>query len=413
MVSMRVLENVDYGKLINYSASRCSSRAFEGVNFLSKGAGDVFVSSAEKAKEKTNPILEAVKKAVPFEKEPRVKLADSLRDMVLEATHIHSERMGKDAYVFPIKGHDDLVLRVEKTALSKIDKLPNDLELVPISYDKSIADNSHLGVPLYILTNKGSQLAKKNSISSKEAMAQVDKIMVLRKVEGEHPAKECGDKFISMIGLDDLKNPDPVALNNFSFVFSYVKENFGYEATNKCMEMFKNGETFIPENALGMGSSAFEIVEGQKFYQKYKEFADGYIDYLKSVSEMPQKSYDGAVSFISEQKCFNLDFQHTNNTFVDLDKKEFNFVDLAYDKENKKYIYENPVKEFRDVIFGKGFKRIDFLSDCVQFLPYLKFPRDFIVCGEDIKGVKQYSKIIHEKINSAAPDEYKSAKIFS
>ena len=413
MVSMRVLEKVDYGKLINYSASRCSSRAFEGVNLLSKGAGDVFVSSAEKAKEKTNPILEAVKKAVPFEREPRVKLADSLRDMILDSTRIRSNIMGKDAVVFPIKGHDDLVLRVEKTALPNVGRLSEDLELVPIAYEKAITENHHLGVPLYIVTSKGSQLSKKNTISSMEAMAQPDKIMVLRKVAGQHPARECGDKFISMVGLDDLRNPDPIALNNFSFVFGYVKDNFGYEATNKCMEMFKNGETFIPENALAEGSSAFEIVEGQKFYKKYRDFADSYIGFLKKMSEIPQKSYDESVSFIAEQKCFNLDFQHTNNTFVDFDKKEFNFVDLAYDKKNRKYVYDNPIKEFRDVLFGKGFKRIDFLADSITYLPYLKFPRDFIVCGEDIKGVKQYSKIIHEKINSAAPDEYKSAKIFS
>lgn len=410
---MRVLEKVDYGKLITFNPSRCSSRAFEGINLLNKGAEDVFVSSAEKVKEKTNPILEAVKKAVPFEKKPRVKLADSLKDMVLESAHVYTDRVGKDAFVFPIKGHDDLVLRVEKTAYEKLDKLPNDIELVPIAYEKSVTENAHLGVPLYIVAQKGSQLSKKNTISSKEAMAQIDKIMVLRKVTGQHPARECGDKFVSMIGLDDVRNPDPVALNNFSYVFGYVKDNFGYEATSKCMEMFKNGETFIPEHALAEGSAAFEIVDGKKFYQQYKAFADSYINGLKNIAELPQESYDEAVSFIAKQKCFNLDFQHTNNTFVDLEKKEFNFVDLAYDKENRKYIYENPVKEFRDVLFGKGFRRIDFLSDCMEFLPFLKFPRDFIVCGEDIKGVKQYSKLIHEKINAAAPDEYKSAKIFS
>ncbi|MCR5265119.1 MAG: hypothetical protein K6E29_00820 [Cyanobacteria bacterium RUI128] len=413
MVSMRVLEKVDYGKLVQFNPTRCSSPLFERASRLSQAAGDVFVSSSEKAETQTNPLLEAVKAAVPFVREPRVKLAENLHDMVLKATSVHSNIMGKDAVVFPIPKHDDLVLRVEKTALEKIKELPKDVELVPITYEKSVTENRHLGIPLYIVSSKSSQISKKNSVSMMEAMAQPDKIMVLRKVEGRHPAAICGEKFVSMIGLNDVKNPDPDALNNFSYVFGYVKDNFGQQATEKCMEMFRAGETFIPENALGEGSSAFEIVRGKEFYAKYRDFADAYISFLKDISEIPQASYDDAVAFISEPKCFNLDFQHTNNTFVDLGRKEFNFVDLAYNKKNKKYIYDNPVKEFRDVLFGKGFKRIDFLSDCMEYLPFLKFPRDFIVCMDDIKGVKQYSKIIHEKINAAAPEEYRSPKIFS
>lgn len=412
MVSMRVLEKVDYGKLLRFNPTRCSSPVFERASRLSQAAGDVFVSSSEKVESQTNPLLEAVKKSVAFAKEPRVQLADNLHDMIIKSTKIRTNAMGKDAIVFPIQGHDDLVLRVERTALDKIGELSENIELVPISYDKSIMNNKHLGIPLYYVSEKSSQISKKNSVSLMEVMAQPDKIMVLRKVNGRHPASVCGEKFVSMIGLEDVRNPDPDALNNFSFVFGYVKDNFGPQATQKCMEMFKAGETFIPEHALAEGSAAFEIVRGKEFYAKYRDFADSYISFLKDMSEIPQKSYDDAVAFIAEPKCFNLDFQHTNNTFVDLDKKEFNFVDLAYNKKNKKYIYDNPVKEFRDVLFGKGFKRIDFLSESMLYLPYLRTPRDFIVCMDDIQGVKQYSRIIHEKINAAAPEEFRSPKVF-
>ena len=145
----------------------------------------------------------------------------------------------------------------------------------------------------------------------------------------------------------------------------------------------------------------------------YKKFADSYVETLKKTSEFPQKAYDDAVGFIVQPKGFNVDFQHTNNTFVDFDKKEFNFVDFAYDKNDEKYIYENPVKEFRNVLFGKGFRKVDFLGEYLPFLPRLNSPRDFIICPEDVQGVKQYSKIINEKVNAAAPEEYRSPKVFS
>ena len=413
MVSMRVLEKVDYGKLIRFNPTRCSSPAFQGVNLLSQKGGDVFISSADKLKKEVNPLLEAVKKAVPFEKEPRIKLADSLHDLVIDSTKTKTNSMGKDALVFPIPNHDNLVLRVEKTALKKLEQLPEDLELVPISYEKSIMENPHLGVPLYIVVPKSSQLTKKNTISSLEAMAQKDKIMVLRKVTGKHPATECGEKFLSMIGLENIKDPDPDALNNFSYIFGYLKDNFDYSAVQKCMEMFKNGETFIPAHALAEGSAPFEIVKGKEFYAKYKDFAESYIKSLKDISEIPQGSYDEAVTFVAKSKCFNLDFQHTNNTFVDVEKQEFNFVDLAYNKNDWKYVYDNPVKEFRNVLFGKHFRKIAFLSDYMHFLPCLETPRDFIVAPEHIMGVKKYSRVINDKINLAAPDEFKCAKVFS
>ena len=108
-----------------------------------------------------------------------------------------------------------------------------------------------------------------------------------------------------------------------------------------------------------------------------------------------------------------MDFQHTNNTFVDLDKQEFNFVDFAYNKKDEKYIYGNPVKEFREVLFGKGFRRISLLKEAVKFLPSLRSPRDFIITPEHIIGVKTYSEAINNKINLSAPQEFRSPSAFA
>ena len=80
---------------------------------------------------------------------------------------------------------------------------------------------------------------------------------------------------------------------------------------------------------------------------------------------------------------------------------------------DEKYIYENPVKEFRNVLFGKAFKRIDSLKAIMPNLPVLKYPRNFIVTPEYKESVKTYSDIINDKVNQAAPEEFKSEKFFA
>ena len=409
MVCVNVLNKVA-PVIVKFNPARCSAPEFQKVSRLS-GMGDVFISSGNKATEQaSNPLLDAVQKALLREEKP--KIADNMHDMIVNMSKSSSDAIGKDAIVFSVPEHKELVLRVEKSALDKMDKLPSDLELVPISYQRGIAENPHLGLPLYMVTPKSSALTRKPCISPLEALTHKDNIMILRRVTGEHPAERCGKKFQEMIGFADFHNPDPDALNNFSYVFGYVKENFGPRAAMDCMEMIKSGVTEIPAHAFGEGSASFTVVKGKDFYQKYKAFADSYVDALKEISEFPQKSYDEAVNFVIQPKNFNVDFQHTNNTFVDLEKQEFNFMDFAYDKKDPKYIYENPVKEFRNVLMGKCFKTISVLKESVPFLPEFQYPRDFIVSTDEIRAVKKFSSIINEKVNAAAPEEFKSEKFF-
>ena len=66
------------------------------------------------------------------------------------------------------------------------------------------------------------------------------------------------------------------------------------------------------------------------------------------------------------------------------ENKQFNFMDFACDKTEAKYIYENPIKEFRNVLLGKSFLSIEALKKGVPFLPKLRYPRSFIYCPDDI-----------------------------
>ena len=174
------------------------------------------------------------------------------------------------------------------------------------------------------------------------------------------------------------------------------------DATIKMLENCKNGVSIIEPNALAEGSERLELFEPKLFYKNYRAFVDSYKQSLKDISEFPQQSYDKAVNTILSKKDFIMDFQHTNNTFVDLDKKEFNFMDFVFDKAMyPKYHYDNPIKEFRNVLMGKCFSS------------KYPTPRAFIMMPEDIKFVKEYSSKINDKVNIASPDKFKSVSPFS
>lgn len=168
------------------------------------------------------------------------------------------------------------------------------------------------------------------------------------------------------------------------------------------LENCKQGVTELKPHDLAEGSDTFTIVGGQKFYQSYRKFADDYIKSLKDISEMPQESYNKAVDTILAPKDFIMDFQHTNNTFVDLKNNEFNFMDFVFDKSlYPKYHYDNPVKEFRNVLMGKCFS--------IEF----KTPRQLMIYPEDIAQVKVHSNAINEKVNNASPERFRSRSPFS
>lgn len=401
-ISNGIYSNSQY-KTGNISVAKPS---FTGLNKLPSSKQleqvDRFISS--QTKKEVNPkqiIEEAITRILPKKSETTVpKIAENLHEMITSVVKKTSSATGKDAVVFGIPNQENMVLRVEKSALEKIDSLGKDLVLVPINYEKTVAENKNLGLPLYYVAERGSEIASKKSLTPLEALSQKDKIMVLKKVEGQHPSQQYWEDLTELMGYDDL-HPDVNQLNNFYYL-GYVRANFGNDAAIKFLKRCEEGVTELKAHDLAEGSDTFTIVGGQKFYRSYRKFADDYIKSLKDISEMPQESYDRAVETIISPKDFIMDFQHTNNTFVDLKNNEFNFMDFVFDKElYPKYFYENPVKEFRNVLMGKCFSS--------EF----KTPRMFMIYPEDIAQVKMHSKAINEKVNNASPDKFKSKSPFA
>jgi len=397
------ISNNIYSNSYSYNRQKnTSSPAFCGLHKLPVKGADEFISSKLHEYSPKNLAKRLITELLPIEdtQAKPLKLKKNLHDTIIDLTKKTSDAVGKDAVVYSLPEEKGLVLRVEKSALDKIDGLGKDLVAVPIKYDKQIAQNKHYGLPVYFIAERSSDIAKKKSLSPLEALSQPDKIMVLKKMSGEHPSHDYWENLTTLMGYDDF-HPDINQLNNFQFL-GYVRANFGNDAAIQCLENCKNGVTKFKPNQIAEGSPEFEFVNGETFYKNYKAFSDSYIKSLKDISEMPQESYNEAVENILAPKDFIMDFQHTNNTFVDLKNKEFNFMDFCFDKSQyPKYYYENPVKEFRNVLMGKCFAK------------GFKTPRALMIYPQDIEQVKLYSKSINEKVNIASPDKFKMKSPFS
>ena len=196
--------------------------------------------------------------------------------------------------------------------------------------------------------------------------------MILKKVTGKHPAVGAYNALMKLMGVAENEPNVPQYINFHQLTF--IRGNYGKDAAKECLRIIKQGgEQNIPENYFMPGSDS----------------------YLKDVSKMPKKSFKEAVDTILMDKDFLIDFQHTNNTFVDLPNKKFNFMDFEYDKTNAKYIYDNPVREFRNVLLGKCFSKP------------VSNPAALLLEEKDANIAKKYMAKITEKVNSVTPDEYK------
>ncbi len=308
--------------------------------------------------------------------------------------HNKTLAMGKDAVVFPLPGHDDMVIRIEKSAISNPEKIPARLKLVPIKHDENILAHKNLGLPLYSVVGKNSELASKEFITPLEALSQKNNIMLLKKVTGKHPASEVYNILMDLMGTT-FENPDCRQYINFNQL-GKIRAKYGVEGARKCIEVLKQGgEQTIPKGFFAPNSEEVTFTNCEKFIDNHAKFVKTYLSYMKKVANMPKKAYKEAVDTILMDKNFLIDFQHTNNTFVDLKNNKFNFMDFEFNKSNKKYIYDNPVKEFRNVLTGKNFSKP------------VKHPSALIFDEKELEQGKKYFDKITEKVNSVTPDEYK------
>lgn len=314
--------------------------------------------------------------------------------LIKEITKKKTGAFGKDAMVFAIPNQPDLVLRVEHTAIEKMDTLADSLKLIPIKHDDKILAHKNLGLPLYSVVGKESELYAKDSIEPLEALRQKDNIMVLRKVSGENPANASWNALVKLTGCED-DAPNVPQYINFQQL-TQIRVQYGKDAAKKCLKIIKEGgEQNIPENFFAPGSEAYTFTNCDVFANNYKAYSKSYINYLKQLSKMPKESFKEAVDTILMDKNFLIDFQHTGNTFVDFKNKKFNFMDFEFDKTNKKYIYDNPVREFKNVILGKCFASI------------AKSPANILLEEKDIKTAQKYSDKIADIVNSVTPDKFK------
>ena len=308
--------------------------------------------------------------------------------------HNKTLAMGKDAVVFPLPGHDDMVIRIEKSAISNPEKIPARLKLVPIKHDENILAHKNLGLPLYSVVGKNSELASKEFITPLEALSQKNNIMLLKKVTGKHPASEVYNILMDLMGTT-FENPDCRQYINFNQL-GKIRAKYGVEGARKCIEVLKQGgEQTISKGFFAPNSEEVTFTNCEKFIDNHAKFVKTYLSYMKKVANMPKKAYKEAVDTILMDKNFLIDFQHTNNTFVDFKHQKFNFMDFEFNKSNKKYIYDNPVKEFRNVLTGKNFSKP------------VKHPSALIFDEKELEQGKKYFDKITEKVNSVTPDEYK------
>ncbi len=314
--------------------------------------------------------------------------------LIKEITKKKTGAFGKDAMVFAIPNQPDLVLRVEHTAIEKMDTLADSLKLIPIKHNDNLLAHKNLGLPLYSVVGKESELYAKDSIEPLEALRQKDNIMVLRKVSGENPANASWNALVKLTGCED-DAPNVPQYINFQQL-TQIRVQYGKDAAKKCLKIIKEGgEQNIPENFFAPGSEAYTFTNCDVFANNYKAYSKSYINYLKQLSKMPKESFKEAVDTILMDKNFLIDFQHTGNTFVDFKNKKFNFMDFEFDKTNKKYIYDNPVREFKNVILGKCFASI------------AKSPANILLEEKDIKTAQKYSDKIADIVNSVTPDKFK------
>ena len=308
--------------------------------------------------------------------------------------HNKTLAMGKDAVVFPLPLHDDMVIRIEKSAIAQSHKIPARLKLVPIKHEEKVLAQQNLGLPLYAVVGKDSELASKEFLTPLEALSQKNNIMLLRKVTGKHPASEVYNVLMDLMGTT-FENPDCRQYINFNQL-GKIRAKYGVEGARKCIEVLKQGgEQTIPKGFFAPNSEEVTFTNCEKFIDNHAKFVKTYLSYLKDVAKMPKKAYKEAVDTILMDKNFLIDFQHTNNTFVDFKHQKFNFMDFEFNKSNKKYIYDNPVKEFRNVLTGKNFSKP------------VKHPSALIFDEKELEQGKKYFDKITEKVNSVTPDEYK------
>ncbi len=245
----------------------------------------------------------------------------------LEDKLIHGE--GGEAYVFDILGADDYVLRVPKARYLRI--ADGDLktsEIVPVLHDEKLFNNRNLGLPLYVVRDAGA--FRETPCFLADVGNETDPVTILRKVPGDTLMYSYKDALKKLVGID--KYYDSVREEQFGLFLSALRN---------------------PKNMQDSFTGCGKLMENEDFAKDYRDFADKYLTRLEEIANMPKEAYDKALKVIREADGFILDFKNPDNILLDIDKQEFNFVDLQFNPAVSSYYECDDVKRaFRDVLLG-------------------------------------------------------------
>ncbi len=286
--------------------------------------------------------------------------ADELTKMVSKAIDSCNPRgAGANALVFNVFGHPSYVLRINNKTFEKLDSGAMQLDnpvVVPAKYTDNILSNMNLGLPLYSVINADEkQKTAKGFITPTEAADS--KITLLRNMMGKSPSEPYIVKLGEFTGMFDSREKK----NFFALKCAYDKEDFML----KCQQ-----------------GDNFRVSFPEKFYQHYVEFKEKYLDTLKTIAEMPKESYQKAINLIEDDNGIFFDFSHPNNILIDFDKKQFNFVDLAF--KDSPFLLKNTKESFKNALLG-------------NFCLDKTIPSRLLVFPEEKEIFKQLSSLIAKK----------------
>ncbi|MCR5265580.1 MAG: hypothetical protein K6E29_03190 [Cyanobacteria bacterium RUI128] len=298
--------------------------------------------------------------------------------------------------VFLLAHYKDLILKIKSDYLDNPETIPKDIVPIPVKYSDDVISNPNFGLYLYHVDKRDSEFAQKGYANPKDVIV-LDKasISIIKRVSG----KAVYEDYIRPLGsVEGVFNEDPHRKQ--FIILKDISSKYGREAVLKALDFCKEGVTDIKEGQLADNSEEYKFVIPDQYYVNYKNFVVSYLTYLKNLANLPQKTYDNAVTNILTPKEFVFDFVHTANTFIDWNTQEFNFIDFNFDDETIKSMAEvNMIELFRNVLAGihKNSKTQ---------------PMDYICYPDDVADYENSVHIITEKINQAAPQEYKIKEEF-
>lgn len=316
---------------------------------------------------------------------------EDMQTLLIKAINTFPIDFSENLAVYSVPYYDELLFKISAKYINDTKLISKDFVAIPIKYDDNIRENKNLGLYLYHIDDKNSHYAKRGYVNPEEVIiAQNVHIAVIRRVSGVTVSEKYVSSVISFEGAfeKDIKRQQFV-------MFREILLKYGKASAKKLFDILQKGINTIEQNQLAKNSPLYKFTDGKQYYEIYKEFVDDYLKTLNIIADFPQKAYDKAINDILQPKNFMFDFYHTKNTFIDIKKQEFNFIDFYFDSVNiEKLKQYNALEFFRNVLVGTNyFSRTQ--------------PMDYIVYPDEIAQYEKYQKIITDKINKASPEKYR------